>query len=59
MAAWLRTRAGTRPLVVHPGWATDLGTAVDLVLGATTRRRTPEPLRRARQTAREARVEGS
>lgn len=56
VAAWLRTRGGTRPLVVHPGWATDLGTAVGLVLGATARRRTPEPLRRARQAAREARA---
>ncbi|MGZ4494333.1 MAG: endonuclease V [Nocardioides sp.] len=59
VAAWLRTRAGTRPLVVHAGWRTDLDTAVGLVLDATTGRRTPEPLRRARQAAREAREAGS
>lgn len=55
VACWLRTRVGTRPLVVHPGWRTDLDTAVELV-SATARRRTPEPLRRARQAAREARA---
>ena len=54
VACWVRTRAGTRPLVVHPGWRTDLETAVDVVLGSS-RRRTPEPLRRARQAARAAR----
>jgi deoxyribonuclease V len=56
VGCWLRTRAGTRPLAVHPGWRTDLDTALDLVRGTTTRRRTPEPLRRARQAAREARA---
>ncbi len=54
VACWLRTRPGTRPLVVHPGWRVDLATAVDVVSDAA-RRRTPEPLRRARQAAREAR----
>ncbi|GAA2153493.1 endonuclease V [Nocardioides koreensis] len=54
VACWLRTRPGVRPLVVHPGWRVDLHTAVALVSGAA-RRRTPEPLRRARQAAREAR----
>jgi deoxyribonuclease V len=52
VASWVRTRAGTRPLVVHPGWRVDLTTAVDLVVVATERRRTPEPLRRARHAAR-------
>jgi deoxyribonuclease V len=56
VACWLRTRPGTRPLVVHPGWRTDLDTAVSLVLGATAGRRTPEPLRLARRLAREARA---
>jgi deoxyribonuclease V len=51
VARWVRTRPGTRPLVVHPGWRVDLDTAVDLVL-ATCVRRTPEPLRRARHAAR-------
>jgi deoxyribonuclease V len=55
VACWVRTRAGARPLVVHPGWRVDLPTAVGLVLAATGRRRTPEPLRRARQAARVAR----
>jgi deoxyribonuclease V len=55
VGCWLRTRAGTRPLVVHPGWRVDLDTAVALV-GATVRgRRTPEPLRVARTLARRAR----
>lgn len=56
VAVWLRTRRGTRPLVVHPGWRTDLPTAVEVVRAGIGRRRTPEPLRRARQLAREARA---
>lgn len=52
VGAWVRTRAGVRPLAVHPGWRLDLPTAVDLVMATTPRRRTPEPLRRARQVAR-------
>jgi deoxyribonuclease V len=56
VASWVRTRAGVRPLVVHPGWRVDLATAVALVL-ATSSRRTPEPLRRARHAARLARAE--
>lgn len=55
VGCWLRTRPGTRPLAVHPGWRTDLATAVEVVLGTTGQRRTPEPLRRARQLARRAR----
>jgi deoxyribonuclease V len=56
VARWLRTRAGARPVVVHPGWRTDLNTAVAIVARATRRARTPEPLRRARTAAREARA---
>jgi deoxyribonuclease V len=52
---WLRTRAGTRPLAVHAAWRTDPDTAVEVVLSAS-RTRTPEPLRRARRRAREARA---
>ncbi|MGH2953439.1 MAG: endonuclease V [Solirubrobacterales bacterium] len=52
----LRTRVGVRPLVVHPGWRTDLGTAVSVVLAAIRRARTPEPLRQARREARRARA---
>lgn len=56
VACWLRTQPGVRPLVVHPGWRVDLETAVGLALRTTSRRRTPEPLRRARQLAREERA---
>jgi deoxyribonuclease V len=56
VACWLRTRTGTRPLVVHPGWRVDLDQAVDVVIGTTQRWRTPEPLRRARELARRARA---
>jgi deoxyribonuclease V len=54
---WLRTRAGTRPLAVHAAWRTDPDIAAQVVL-ATCRARTPEPLRRARRRAREARAQG-
>jgi deoxyribonuclease V len=56
VARLLRTRVGARPLVVHPGWRTDLDTAVSAVLSAIRRARTPEPLRRARRAARLARA---
>jgi deoxyribonuclease V len=56
VACWLRTRPGVRPLVVHPGWSVDLATAVDVVIRTAVRRRTPEPLRRARELARRARA---
>lgn len=55
VGCWLRTQPGVRPLAVHPGWRIDLPTAVDLVMSLTSRRRTPEPLRRARQLARRSR----
>jgi len=53
---WLRTRRGAKPVAVHAGWRTDPDAAVRLVLAATHRARTPEPLRRARTTARTART---
>jgi deoxyribonuclease V len=53
---WLRTRSGTRPLAVHAAWRTDPDTAIEVVLAALAGRRAPEPLRRARQAAREARA---
>jgi deoxyribonuclease V len=56
VARWLRTRAGARSVVVHPGWRTDLDTAVTVTARATRRARTPEPLRRARKAARVARA---
>jgi deoxyribonuclease V len=52
---WLRTRAGTRPLAVHAAWRTSAAIASEVVL-STSRARTPEPLRRARRRAREARA---
>jgi deoxyribonuclease V len=52
---WLRTREGTRPLAVHAAWRTDADTAVPPVI-SSCRARTPEPLRRARRRAREARA---
>jgi deoxyribonuclease V len=60
VGCWLRTQPVVRPLVVHPGWRIDLVTAVEVVTMLTRRRRTPEPLRRARQLARRTRSkEGS
>lgn len=56
VARAVRTRTGARALVVHPGWRTDMDTAVALVLGSIRRARTPEPLRRARRLARAARA---
>jgi deoxyribonuclease V len=56
VGCWLRTQPGVRPLAVHPGWRIDLATAVEVVTLLTRRRRTPEPLRRARQLARRART---
>ena len=56
VARLLRTRVGARPLVVHPGWRTDLDTAVSVVLAAIRRARLPESLRRARREARLARA---
>jgi deoxyribonuclease V len=54
-ACMLRTRAAARPLVVHPGWRTDLNAAVSVALATTGDARTPEPLRCARHLARHAR----
>lgn len=53
---WLRTRAGTRPLVIHAGWRTDPATALEALKACTGRSRTPEPLRVAREYARTARA---
>jgi deoxyribonuclease V len=56
VGCWLRVRTGVRPLAVHAAWRTELDAAVTVVLGATARLRTPEPLRRARTAARVARA---
>lgn len=57
VGSWLRTRAGTRPLAVHAAWRTDPEAALAVVRALALGRRTPEPLRHARQAARAARVQ--
>jgi deoxyribonuclease V len=59
VGCWLRARQGVRPLAVHPGWRTDLETAVAVVTATTRQARTPEPLRQARRAARTARAAGT
>jgi deoxyribonuclease V len=56
VGAWVRTRGGARPLSVHAAWRTGADVAVEVVLAASRRHRTPEPLRRARRLARVARA---
>lgn len=56
VGAWLRTRAGTRPLAVHAGWRTSVELAIEVVLGVSSCYRTPAPFRIARQAARTARA---
>jgi deoxyribonuclease V len=55
VGAWLRTRRGVRPVAVHAAWRTSVAVAVEVVLAALGRHRTPEPLRRARHLARHER----
>jgi deoxyribonuclease V len=52
VGCWVRTRAGAKPVAAHAAWQTDAQAAVQVVLAATRRARTPEPLRRARTLAR-------
>lgn len=54
---WVRPRAGVRPLAAHAAWRTTPEVAAAVVLALCRRRRTPEPLRLARQLAREARAQ--
>jgi deoxyribonuclease V len=56
VGCWVRTRAGAKPVAVHAAWQTDAQAAVEVVLAATRRARTPEPLRRARTLARTRRA---
>jgi deoxyribonuclease V len=56
VGCWVRTRAGAKPVAVHAAWQTDAQDAVQVVLAATRRARTPEPLRRARTLARTPRA---
>jgi deoxyribonuclease V len=56
VAAWVCTRTGVRPLLVHAAWRTDVPTAVEVVLLASSdRARTPAPLQEARRVARTTR----
>jgi deoxyribonuclease V len=56
VGCWVRTRAGAKPVAVHAAWRIDAQAAVRVVLAATRRARTPEPLRRARTLARTRRA---
>jgi deoxyribonuclease V len=51
----LRTQDNVKPVLVHAAWRTDPETACEVVL-ATSRVRTPEPLREARRVAKELRA---
>ncbi len=56
VAHWIRTRAGTRPVIAHAAWRTTPGTATRVVLEASPGdARTPAPLQHARRIARAAR----
>ncbi len=56
VGAWLRTSADARPLAAHAAWRTDVRVAVAVVVACSDGRRTPEPLRLARQAARRTRA---
>jgi len=56
VGAWVRTRAGARPVAVNAGWRTTLEVAIDVVLSCALGHRTPEPFRHARRLARIART---
>ncbi len=51
VGAAVRTRPGTMPVFVSPGHLIDVDSAVRVVLAATGRYRTPEPLRAAHHEA--------
>lgn len=52
----LRTRPGARPVTVSAGWRTTAEVAVEVVLSAARKARTPQPLREARRAARDRRA---
>ena len=56
VGAWVRTRAGARPVAVHAGWRTTVELAINVVLSCALPHRTPEPFRHARRLARVARA---
>jgi deoxyribonuclease V len=55
IGACLRTRKNTRPVFISRGYRLEMKTAVEIILGCTTRYRMPEPLRAAHMAAGEAR----
>jgi deoxyribonuclease V len=55
---WVRVVAGVRPLAVSAGWRVDPEQAVEVVLRDIGAHRTPQAVRLARCTAREARAAG-
>ncbi len=57
-ARLVETNPNARSIWVHAGWRTDLDTACNVVAGLSHGSRTPEPLRRARMLARQARSRG-
>jgi deoxyribonuclease V len=59
VGAWLRTRAGVRPVAVHAAWRTDVDVGIEVLRRTPGRMRTPEPIRLARQAARRARASAS
>lgn len=52
----LRTRPGARAVAVSGGWRTAPDVAVEVVLAAARKARTPQPLREARRAARDRRA---
>jgi deoxyribonuclease V len=56
VAAWVCTRDAVTPVVAHAGWRTDVEVAIDVALRTSVTARTPEPLRLAREAARNARA---
>jgi len=52
----VRTRGGAKPVVAHAAWRTSAEVAADVVLGSCALARWPEPMRVARQLARELRA---
>ncbi len=51
IGAVLRTRVGVKPVFISPGHRISLATAIDVVLGCTTRYRLPETTRHAHRLA--------
>ncbi|HXF82495.1 MAG TPA: endonuclease V [bacterium] len=57
VAYWVRPHRFLRPLVAHAAWRTSADVAAAVLLALGRGRRTPEPLRAARQAARAARAQ--